>query len=308
MAPTLCSQIFICGGRTLKLANEGRECGRTKRVAKPAMNAHTISSRGSRDNLLMAMFRKAMRVTSSTLEDEALKDLGALVQVRRHPAARRMTLRVSRTRRAVVVTIPLQCAISDAGSFVTRNLDWVKKRLTSLPAPVALIGGAVIPLRGVPHRIVFEAGPHAAQTVCVRERAGDYPELVVIGPLPRAGRRLRAWLAAEADRDLQRRVLAHAETLGLEPKRVAVRDQTSRWGSCSTTRVLSFSWRLVLAPPEVLDYVSAHEVAHLKEMNHGPRFWAAVKRLDPDFKAAKSWLQIYGADLHRYAPIDRRGG
>jgi len=79
-----------------------------------------------------------------------------------------------------------------------------------------------------------------------------------------------------------------------------VRDQASRWGSCSTTGVLSFSWRLILAPARILDYVAAHEVAHLKEMNHGPRFWALVERTMPAMKEAKGWLQLYGLDLHRY--------
>jgi predicted metal-dependent hydrolase len=95
-------------------------------------------------------------------------------------------------------------------------------------------------------------------------------------------------------------VLFHAERLGLRAKRIAVRDQSSRWGSCSTTGVLSFSWRLVLAPPLVLDYVAAHEVAHLAEMNHGPRFWALVRQTMPEMDEAKLWLLRFGADLHRY--------
>src|SRR4029079_16057174 len=100
--------------------------------------------------------------------------------------------------------------------------------------------------------------------------------------------------------DLRHCVEIHAKHLNLAPKRIVVRDQTSRWGSCSTTGALSFSWRLVLAPPFVLDYVAAHEVAHLAEMNHGPRFWALVKKIRPVFETAKQWLQMLGPDLHRY--------
>jgi predicted metal-dependent hydrolase len=111
---------------------------------------------------------------------------------------------------------------------------------------------------------------------------------------------LREWLCAEAMRDLDQRVACHAARLHLKPKRIAVRDQSSRWGSCSTTGVLSFSWRLILAPSQILDYVAAHEVAHLKEMNHGPRFWALVRESMPAMDEAKRWLQIYGMDLHRY--------
>ena len=86
----------------------------------------------------------------------------------------------------------------------------------------------------------------------------------------------------------------------LRPKRLTVRDQTSRWGSCSSTGALSFSWRLILAPPLILDYVAAHEVAHLAEMNHGPRFWALCRKTMPRTDEAKTWLQVYGIDLHRY--------
>ncbi|HXF55674.1 MAG TPA: M48 family metallopeptidase, partial [Hyphomicrobiaceae bacterium] len=92
----------------------------------------------------------------------------------------------------------------------------------------------------------------------------------------------------------------HAANLKLKPKKIAVRDQSSRWGSCSTTGVLSFSWRLVLAPPYILDYVAAHEVAHLAEMNHGPRFWKLVERMVPRSGEAREWLRVYGMDLHCY--------
>ncbi|MEL7543611.1 MAG: M48 family metallopeptidase, partial [Pseudomonadota bacterium] len=100
--------------------------------------------------------------------------------------------------------------------------------------------------------------------------------------------------------DLTERVAFHAARLGLTPKRITVRDQSSRWGSCSTTGALSFSWRLVLAPPNVLDYVAAHEVAHLREMNHSHRFWNLVRQTMPEMDAAKAWLRENGAHLHAY--------
>jgi predicted metal-dependent hydrolase len=95
-------------------------------------------------------------------------------------------------------------------------------------------------------------------------------------------------------------VSVHANRLDLTPARVFVRDQTTRWGSCSTSGALSFSWRLVLAPPFVLDYLAAHEVAHLAHMNHGPRFWAFVERTMPRHDEARVWLRKHGASLHRY--------
>ena len=99
-------------------------------------------------------------------------------------------------------------------------------------------------------------------------------------------------------------VNAYAAELGVAVIRVSVRDQTSRWGSCSSTGVLSFSWRLILAPPYVLEYLAAHEVAHLVEMNHSARFWRVVNRLIPDHRMAKAWLDAHGADLHRYGLPD----
>jgi predicted metal-dependent hydrolase len=92
--------------------------------------------------------------------------------------------------------------------------------------------------------------------------------------------------------------------LGVPIKRIAIRDQTSRWGSCSTTGVISYSWRLIFAPPFVLDYIAAHEVAHLVEMNHSPRFWALVERLYPTMGKAKAWLDAHGTGLHRYGEVD----
>ncbi len=111
---------------------------------------------------------------------------------------------------------------------------------------------------------------------------------------------LRKWLRAQAREDLSARVAIHAKTLKVTVGRLFVRDQTSRWGSCSQQKNLSFSWRLVLAPPAVLDYVAAHEVAHIREMNHSPRFWRLVAHCQPDYKIHRRWLKENGAQLHRY--------
>lgn len=238
---------------------------------------------------------------SRKLKSESIGGLDAPVEVRRHPAARRLTLRVSRTRRTVIVTLPVQCDLDEAGSFITRNIDWVRERLDSLPTAVPFRNDVFIPLRGDAHRLVFVGSGRRAPVV--RVATPTYPELHVSGHEEHAPRRLRDWLAKEAHRDLEERVAFHAERLRVTPKRIAVRDQSSRWGSCSTTGVLSFSWRLIMAPPTILDYVAAHEVAHLKEMNHGPRFWALVAKTMPGLDEAKRWLQIYGMDLHRYGTV-----
>jgi predicted metal-dependent hydrolase len=233
-------------------------------------------------------------------EQLCISGLQALIEVRRHPTARRMTLRVSRTRRAVIVTLPMQCDLDQAGTFLNHHLDWVRRHLGSLPQPVPFRDGSVVPLRGRSHALAFSGRRSTKGVVRLDASGKDLPRLVVSGAHEHAPRRLGDWLVEQARRDLDARVAIHAANLELAPKRIAVRDQSSRWGSCSTTGVLSFSWRLILAPPFILDYVAAHEVAHLAEMNHGPRFWALVKRTVPRTTEARIWLRIYGMDLHRY--------
>jgi len=246
--------------------------------------------------------RQRPTVKTGATARTSIPGLDTPVEMRRHPSARRMTLRVSRTKRAVIVTVPMQCNLDDADQFLNRHIDWVRDRVGKLPEPVPFADGAIIPLRGVYHRVRFTAEtPHTSLVELLAfNAAGGGPEIVVHGCIRHAARHLRTWLAEEARRELDDRVTVHCAKLGLGAKRVVIRDQSTRWGSCSTTRVLSFSWRLILAPPFVLDYVAAHEVAHLAEMNHGPRFWALVAKAFPELKVAKDWLSTRGLDLHRY--------
>ena len=225
----------------------------------------------------------------------------APVEIRRHPTARRLTLRVSRTQRSVILTIPRTSDFQEADRFLARSVDWVRERLEGVPEPVGFAPGECIPLRGVPQEIVF-AGPGAGRPIVeeIPGLRGCAPRLVVNGAIEYAPRRLKDWFVAEAVRDLDARVAYHAKNLKLRARRLTVRDQKSRWGSCSSAGQLSFSWRLILAPPLVLDYVAAHEVAHLAEMNHGPRFWRLVKATMPALDEAKVWLRCHGAELYRY--------
>ncbi len=225
----------------------------------------------------------------------------APVEIRRHPTARRLTLRVSRTQRSVILTIPRNSDFQEADRFLERSIDWVRERLKGVPEPVSFASGVCIPLRGVPQEIAF-AGPVAGRPIVevFPGHQGRAPRLVVTGAVEHAPRRLKDWLVAEAARDLDARVAYHAKNLKLRARRLTVRDQKSRWGSCSSAGQLSFSWRLILAPRLVLDYVAAHEVAHLAEMNHGPRFWRLVKATMPALDEAKVWLRCHGAELYRY--------
>jgi predicted metal-dependent hydrolase len=204
--------------------------------------------------------------------------------------------------------VPTRCRIDEANLFVHRNIDWVRARLGDLPELSPLADGMTLPLRGVKHRVRFVGERGTGPIVRVELNTAGTPQLMVRGQPEHCARRLRDWLYAEAKRDLDARVAFHAARLGLTAKRLSMRDQASRWGSCSSTGVLSFSWRLILAPPHVLDYVAAHEVAHLGEMNHGPRFWALVRKTMPEMDKAKTWLSKNGVDLHRYGALPDDAG
>jgi predicted metal-dependent hydrolase len=132
--------------------------------------------------------------------------------------------------------------------------------------------------------------------------------LCVAGHAPHVGRRVGDYLKRVAKRELDVASRRAAEQLKVTVKRVSVRDQSSRWGSCASTGVLSYSWRLILAPPFVLEYVAVHEVAHLIEMNHSARFWRLVDAHCPHAAQAKAWLDAHGSDLHRYGIADADDG
>jgi predicted metal-dependent hydrolase len=220
------------------------------------------------------------------------------VRVRRHRQARRYTLRIQTATREVILTIPPRGTLKDAREFAQKHGGWIAVRLDRLPQAALFAHGVVMPLRGVPHRIVHRPGFRG--TVWAEADGNGERQLCVAGAAPHVGRRIGDFLRREARRDLETASLRFAADLGLTIRRVVVRDQSSRWGSCSTTGVLSFSWRLILAPSEVLDYLAAHEVAHLVEMNHSAKFWRLVQRLCPNHQNAKTWLDAHGTELHRY--------
>lgn len=227
-----------------------------------------------------------------------------LVRLRRHRQARRYTLRIDAAAREVVLTMPPRGSVKEAKEFAQKHGGWIAARLKRLPEAAPFVHGVDVPLRGEPHRIVNRRG--ARGTVWTETDDDGGRRICVAGEPPHVNRRVSDFLRREAQRDLEAATRRYAATLGVRIKRVCVRDQSSRWGSCSNTGVLSFSWRLILAPPFVLDYLAAHEVCHLVELNHSLRFWRLVKRLYPQVERAKVWLDVHGTDLHRYGLFDRR--
>jgi predicted metal-dependent hydrolase len=196
-----------------------------------------------------------------------------------------------------VLTLPKTGRWPEAQSFLTRHTGWLAARVKRSAPRTAFSDGEMLPLRGVPHRI--HATGRLRGRVEVSEIDGEL-SLLVPGEAAHIPRRLTEWLKAEAQRDLAARSDVHAATLGVEVKSVAMRSQSTRWGSCSSTGKLNYNWRLILAPPFVLDYVAAHEVAHLLHMNHSPSFWKAVTKALPDMERGKAWLKAHGKVLMGY--------
>jgi hypothetical protein len=224
------------------------------------------------------------------------------IRLRRHRRARRYTLRIHPTDREAILTMPPRGTLAEAKDFAQLHGGWIAARLGRLPKAAPFQPGTVVPLRGAAHRIVHRSGVRG--TVWTETRDSGEKVLCVAGGIEHVDRRVHDFLKREARRELQKSAQAYAQALGVRVKRLSIRDQSSRWGSCTSAGSLSFSWRLILAPPFVLDYLAAHEVAHLVEMNHSARFWRVVARVCPSVERAKTWLDTHGNDLHRYGIED----
>ena len=224
------------------------------------------------------------------------------VTIRHNPRARRLIIKVHPTTGEVSVVAPSKRALDHALDFARSEADWIKRRLAKVPRIVELAVGATVLFRGEEHLVT--AGTRGPAPVWLEEDGGE--RLIrVSGRAEHAPRRLLDFFKREARQTLAARTVEMAGRIGARPARISVRDTQSRWGSCSTERSLSYSWRLILAPPFVLDYVVAHEVAHMRHMNHGPRFWKLVRELSSESDAAQQWLGRNGPLLHRYAVPER---
>ncbi|TLG78112.1 SprT family zinc-dependent metalloprotease [Methylocystis sp. B8] len=223
-----------------------------------------------------------------------------LVALRRSQNARRFTLRVRFAKRDAVLTMPQRAALRDARDFAQRHAAWIAARLNRLPETIPFAHGSVAPLRGVDHLIAHHPELRGVTWIEPREDFEVPFTLCVAGQAAHVHRRVQDHFKREARRDLEDAVARHTTALSLPPRGVGLRDTISRWGSCSASGALNFSWRLIMAPPFVLDYLAAHEVAHLAHLDHSPRFWKLTRRLCADTDRAEAWLSAHGAHLHKY--------
>ncbi len=215
------------------------------------------------------------------------------VAIRRNNRARRIALRIDPAKEAPELVLPPRTSESEGLDFVRSRADWLLKRLAALPPHIPFCDGTMLPFLGHLHKIVHDS----------TARRGVWLEgdcIVVSGHIEHLSRRVHDWLRREAKTIVTPRAHDMAAILKRKPGNITVRNQKSRWGSCSSSGNLSFNWRLVLAPDPVLDYVVAHEVGHMAEPNHSPAFWKIVDQLSPHAQQGRDWLRKNGDRLFRY--------
>lgn len=217
------------------------------------------------------------------------------IRLRRSGRARRYSLRISQLDGRVTLTLPPRAPLDDGLAFLNEKADWIRGHLKAHPDQVHVDFGIRVP---------FEGTLHAVMPDQVRSARVEDGEILVPVSASRPGKRVEALLKLAARDRLAAASDKYAALLGRPYCKLTLRDTRSRWGSCSSTGNLSYSWRLIMAPCEVLDYVAAHEVAHLQEMNHSAAFWAVVERLCPDYAVHRRWLHEHGAGLHRWRFAD----
>jgi predicted metal-dependent hydrolase len=213
------------------------------------------------------------------------------VTLRRSARAKRLSLRVSRLDGRVTLTMPNRAKEREARRFVEEKSAWIRSHLVNRPTQLIPEVGGWIWFRGMQCPIVTGQG---------RAAKWDAGAISVPAPNEKTPLRIASFLKLAARADLHEASAGFARDLGVSIGRISLRDTRSRWGSCSYEGNLMYSWRLIMAPPHVLRYVAAHEVAHRLEMNHSADFWAVVAQIYPDYEAARKWLRVEGEELHRF--------
>ncbi|MES0812429.1 SprT family zinc-dependent metalloprotease [Roseibium sp. SCPC15] len=220
------------------------------------------------------------------------------IRLRANPRAQRYLLRIPADRSGPVLTVPKGGDLARAEKFARQHINWLVERLQGRPDHVEFLPGDIVPFRGEDHVIVPTGKLRGL--VSLGETEDGYPALLVPGADDHIPRKVTNWLKEQARKELTQRSEIHARTIGRKITGISVRDTRSRWGSCASNGRISYSWRLILAPPDILDYVAAHEVAHLQEMNHSARFWRLCEQLAPQTPTARIWLKENGQQLHGF--------
>lgn len=218
------------------------------------------------------------------------------VRIKVNPRSRRLILKIDERLREGVLVLPRESDVSAGIAFATERADWFSARLAGLPELKPFLPGAVVPVRG---RLTELCLPGSGRRVTL-ETGQDMDRLHAPGAEATFPDRIRRFLRSACKSDLEAAVAYHCDRLGVEARRISVKDTRSRWGSCTSDGRLAFSWRLIHAPPVVLEYVAAHECAHLIEMNHSDRFWALVQHTFGDHTPARRWLKRHGSGLHAF--------
>lgn len=215
------------------------------------------------------------------------------VQMKRSLKAKRLSLRLCRAHASVQLTLPRRVSVSEALAFLSKQHEWIARHAKPPAGKLRFEHEAHVPLLGQSLRIVHTGKPRGIVTL-------EDQNLLVPGDTQFIARRVTDWLKKKAQSHFSEAAHRFAAQLGKTITRVTVRDMKSRWGSCSNTGRLCFSWRIIMAPAFVAEYLCAHEVAHLCELNHGPNFWRVVRQLCPQMHEAKAWLRAHGHELHSF--------
>lgn len=234
--------------------------------------------------------RRDLKAFQTTID---LGDQTAPLTARVNRRARRLIITVDSVSGSVIVTAPSKRAIPEAIDFAKTRSSWIKSQLADSLGARPFLDGSIFPLRGRPTKIVLSG---AARNI-VRL---DDERLIVGGDSVHINRRVTDWLKREARTALTERVEHYAGALKRKRGAISIRDTRSRWGSCAIDGSMSFSWRLILAPPAILDYVAAHECAHLVHLNHSPAFWRLLRELGVDARQARDWFSANGSNLYAY--------
>ena len=211
--------------------------------------------------------------------------------LRRSKRAKRMSLRILRLKGIVTLSLPVSCQIREAEKFVFEKESWIRAHLADLPQSAEAAFGGMVLFQGELLTICRWQGRQVRKTGA---------KLLVPGADGMVAARVKAFLKLQARQRLAEATDRYSAALGKSYGKLTLRDTTSRWGSCSIQGNINYSWRLIMAPAEVLNYVAAHEVAHLVQMNHSPQFWAVVEHLYPAYATYRAWLKDHGEELHSY--------